>query len=348
MKIIFVTRGLHDGGGIERVTSYISSLLASEGMTIEVICLQKKGRPFFPISSEVKVSNVCEFSGIGRVAKLRNHYKSERPDLIIFVGSNRSVSNLLAARGFNVATWEHFNTTIQSHPLHRFSRFLAAKYGWIIALTPEDAEAYRKVYHARNAVVIPNPITVDGLERSQLLEKRILAMGRLVGQKGFDRLLQAWAIVAPKHPDWVLRIVGSGRKYDQLTRMLRELAILDRVEMVPHTKDVNKEFSSSSVFVLSSRYEGFGLVLLEAMSAGLPSVSFDCPRGPRTLLGDHQCGVLVPNGDIYALANGIDELLSDPNKRKQMSEASYKKSREYSPGNILKLWIDNIRRITGK
>lgn len=345
-RLIFVTRGLHDKGGIERVTSYIASLLSSDEREIEIICLQKKGVPCYPISSRVKITYLSDLKGCGRIGKLRNYYKKRQPDLIILVGSNRSLSHWLPTRGFRCATWEHFNTLYHAHPLHTLDRFLATRMGWIIALTEADAEAYRKEFRTQRVIAISNPLSVEGIEPSSLTNKRILSVGRLSQKKGFDLLLLAWAKIAPLYPDWQLRIVGSGRLQKALEQEIQRLHIERAVSMIAHTNHIATEYREASIYAMSSRLEGFGLVLLEAMAAGLPTVSFDCPRGPKEIIQHEETGLLVPNGDVEGLASALQRLIENPNMRASMAQKALERITLYAPEKIQQQWIKALQQMT--
>lgn len=337
-RIVFVTRGLHDGGGIERMTSFVASELALRKHHVAVVALQKKGKPFFSLSPEVAIHYLTSRSGKGKVAQLRAFYTSFSPDLIIAVGTNRSHIHVPAAKGYRLASWEHFNTRFLSHPFHTYSRRLASKKGWIISLTQEDALVYRKRFKARQVVSIPNPVTIQPLLHSESEENVVLAVGRLKTQKGFDRLIKAWALVHPMHPTWSLKIVGSGSKEKALRRLVAQLHLERCIELVPHTPSITEQYASAAIFALSSRYEGFVLVLLEALASGLPAVAFDVPGGPRELLEDSEAGLLVEDGDINAYAEALSRLIANPELRYKMRENGLIKAQEYTPEKIMKKW----------
>ena len=164
----------------------------------------------------------------------------------------------------------------------------------VVSLTKGDAYQWRK---ARRVEVIPNftmmPVAEDDMPR----EKRVIAVGRLEWQKGFDRLIDLWAVVGKHYPDWRLDIFGSGTLQNALQQQIMSLGLENQVSINSFTEHIREEYLRSSLFVLTSRFEGFSLVLLEAAQSGLPSVAFDCPFGPSDLIEDGQTGFLVPDGD---------------------------------------------------
>lgn len=347
-KIVFVTRVLHVVGGIERVTCVIASMLAQRGYEVTLISLVEKGPPYFPLHPQVQVTYLRRLPGRGAVNKLRNFYKQLSPDLIVVVASHLSWPNLPAAKGFRVVTWEHLNVQVQAHPLHSLSRKWAANKSTIVTLTHADAKDYRKKYRARDVEVIPNPITIDNLYPSKRDQKVVLAVGRLAGQKGFDRLLSAWSLIAWQFPDWKLRIVGSGRKEKDLRKQIAQQGITQSVELIPFTKNMPEVYAGASLFVLSSRFEGFGLVLLEAMAAHLPIVSFDCPHGPAEMMVDQETGLLIPNGDILAFAEAMKRLMSGSEERDRMGTAGAERVKSYLPDTIIAQWVTLIEQLTAE
>ena len=154
-------------------------------------------------------------------------------------------------------------------------------------------------------------------QQSDNTPKQVIAVGRYVPQKGFDRLISAWSIVNKKHPDWILRIYGDGMR-EQLQNQIYELGISPSCILEHSTPDIVDKYCKSSIFVLSSRYEGFGMVIIEAMACGVPPVSFTCPCGPRDIISDGINGLLVENGNIEGLAEKICYLIENENVRREM------------------------------
>ena len=165
-------------------------------------------------------------------------------------------------------------------------------------------------------------------------------MGRYVAQKGFDRLIDAWRIVAEKHPDWILKIYGDGHLRDQLQQQVEELRLTNCCFLEHSVSDVVSKFRESSLSVLSSRFEGFGLVIVEAMSCGLPVVAFTCHCGPRDIIADGKDGLLIPEGDIVGLADGINHLIEDEELRRGMGQEARRKAAEYKMDVVGAQWIE--------
>ena len=214
----------------------------------------------------------------------------------------------------------------------------------LVVLTENDKADWLKA-GCENVICIPNPCSLEGqdLPLSPVRKKTVLAVGRLHEQKGYDMLLKAWKTVEQQHPDWTLRIVGEGDKRLVLEAQIDEEK-LHHVCLAGRMENVAKEYMEASCFVLSSRYEGLPLALIEAMWCGLPCVAFDCPHGPAELLADER-GWLVPNGDITALANSLEYVLSHPieaSKRAQAAKISARAT--YSEENIMPMWQQLIEQ----
>ena len=204
-----------------------------------------------------------------------------------------------------------------------------------VVLTNEDKENWPEL---NNVIVIPNFVSNVPNEKSNLSAKRVIAVGRYSQQKGFDMLIHAWKIVNQVYPDWQLHIFGPGNK-----DVYQEIAVqngLNEVVFCHHaTNDIYSEYLGSSVFVLSSRYEGFGLVIVEAMGAGLPVVSFSCPCGPKDIITEGVDGFLVEPNNVNLLAERLCMLMGDESLRKRMGENSAKKVSFYSQRVIMDSWI---------
>ena len=188
----------------------------------------------------------------------------------------------------------------------------------LVVLTEKDREAWTEL---DNVVAIPDPLPFLPSSVSLLTKKRVVAIARYSHEKGIDLLLNAWAIVEKKVKDWQLEVFGDGDRAP-FERQIDMLGIdRSRCRLNGRTNDVESEYCSSSIFVLSSRFEGFGMVIVEAMACGLPVVSFDCPWGPRSIISNGEDGLLVESNNVVALADALSRLMGDEALRRSMSIA---------------------------
>jgi glycosyltransferase involved in cell wall biosynthesis len=204
------------------------------------------------------------------------------------------------------------------------------------------ADAPARVVRIRNALP-----AIEG-DVSPLDGRIVMAAGRLMWQKGYDRLIPAFAPIAREHPDWQLRIYGDGKRERQLRRLIREHGVSTNVLLMGSTERLGVEMSKAAMFVLSSRFEGLPMVIIEAMSKGLPVVSFDCPRGPREMIADGRDGILVPDGDIEALTASMLRLVEDAEERRRLGAGALETARSYDVDAIGREWDALLASLTGK
>jgi glycosyltransferase involved in cell wall biosynthesis len=197
-------------------------------------------------------------------------------------------------------------------------------------LTTDDERDYGALLE--RVVRIPNPLPNAPAAVADQAATTVLAAGRLNTQKGFDLLIAAFAKVSA--PGWRLVIYGSGPEHDRLLAQIADLGVGDRVELHPRTPRLPEAMAAASVFALSSRFEGFGMVLVEAMSHGLAVASFDCPHGPRDIVTSGTDGILVPAEDVDAMAAALVDLIGDPERRKALATAAQRRSRDFDIATI--------------
>ena len=357
MKIHFLIKSLSTSGGMERMTSIIANQLSMRGYETAIICLANEGKPFFELLPTVKViylhhekdKRMSLMRDVSRRKKLKQIYREDTPDVIVFVGSGSSMLNIPSAKGFKTVTWEHFNANVNWHLMHPISKWMAAKYcDKVVTLTERDVINYKRKFGAKNATCIPNPTTINITQHSELSQKRVLAIGRLMPQKGFDLLLEAWSRVENRKNGWQLRIVGSGKMEKALKEIIKHHQLQDSVEIVPPSNNIIAQYLDASIFALSSRYEGLPLVMIEAMSAGLPIVSFDCETGPADIIIHNENGILVPKEDTDTFARELDSLINDENKRKQFAENGINRSHLFSVEMIMPKWEALFSELSNK
>lgn len=217
------------------------------------------------------------------------------------------------------------------------------KYDRIIVLTQQDDEEWSNYFN--NVINIPNPITITPIKTDSSIEK-VLAVGRFTYQKGFNYLIDAWAIVNNDFPDWKLDIYGSGELEEDLIKQIKQLSLGNSINLCEPRKDINQVFSEHSIFALSSRFEGFPLVLIEALSCGLVPVAFECKNGPKQMMGDSELKkFLVRPFDVTEFAEKLKILILNKQLRTEMSEEAIKVSQRYQLDNIMDIWDRTFKKL---
>ena len=267
-----------------------------------------------------------------------------------FLIATRPGLNLIAAQvaapGLITIGEEHMHLRHHARSLRKSMERLYPKLDAFTVLTEGTRREYEAILDGRpRLAVIPNSVRELGGRTADLEAKTVLAAGRLVSQKGFDYLIPAFAQVAAAHPDWRLRICGRGKLRKRLQGMIEDHGLADVVTLAPPADDMGAELESASVFALSSRFEGFPLMLLEAMSKGMAVVSFDCPTGPADLIDDHRNGVLAPPRDAEALATALLEMVEDAELRRRCAAAAVETARRYRMEAIGPMWDDLLREV---
>ena len=215
---------------------------------------------------------------------------------------------------------------------------IVRKFDKFVVLTYEDQRYWGLL---PNIEVIPNAAMNMSGHFSDVTHHRIIAVGRLDYQKGFDRLIQAWDIVQKnrKYNDWHLDIFGQGEWHDMLQNMIKDRGLSETAHINKPTNSIGSEYAQSSLIVMTSNYEGFGMVLVEAMACGVPAIAFDCKCGPSDIIKDGENGLLVHNGDIEGLAEAMMEVMDDENYRKMLSQNARKVVATYSEEAVMSKWI---------
>jgi glycosyltransferase involved in cell wall biosynthesis len=260
----------------------------------------------------------------------------------VVIGTRPALNLLaLAARrpGTAAVGWEHMHFSIHRPAMKAQMRRSYGDLDALVVLTEGDRESFAEVLGPEARIeAIPNAVPPLPGPRAPLDEPVLLAAGRLSPQKGFDRLISAFARIADEEPDWTLRICGGGPKRSLLKKRIAEHRLKGRVVLAGRVPRLWEEMERASMFVLSSRFEGFPMVLVEAMSKGLPIVAFDCPTGPREVVRTDYNGILVPNKDGPAFARAMLELMRDPERRKRLGAGSVEVAGRYTLDRIGPRW----------
>ncbi len=377
MRIAYCLNSIRYLGGIQRVTIAKANALAdiSDNEVYIIVSDNREGLIVHPLSPKVHLIDLAVnyyqddwkskwhvLKGI--VVKRRKHKKKLakvlheiNPDIVISVGqSEKNMIPAISGRWVKVREL-HFTKNYRWFHAHSiFSKTLAIfgelydyfykirQYDRIIVLTYEDKESHWKGY--KNVSVIPNPISFSDIAANNTLEgKKVIAIGRLNAQKNFSSLIRSYRIVAQKHPDWILEIYGDGEQKYDLLQLIEQFDLRKQVYLRGFTSEVQRELLNASCFVLSSDFEGLPLVMLEAMSCGLPVVSYACPCGPKDIISEGVDGFLVPVNDEQGLADRICRLIENEEMRKAMGKAARLKAEQYRIEKIIPMWMDLFNQL---
>lgn len=377
-RIVYIADDLYSAGGMQRVltmkANYLADILDYE---VTITLTEEKELPlFYPLSPRVRIINfdinfyrmynrTSFFSKFLKYKIYLRRYKylmtqtlmDIRPDITIsllrkdinFINSIHDGSYKIGEIHFDKNNYRIFNgplpTCIRNIISHLWMKQLIVqlkKLDKFVVLTNEDLDNWTEL---NNITCIHNPVSFHSIpQSSDCTNKQVIAIGRYTHQKGFDMLLTAWQEVSHKHPDWMLKIFGNGDRKDYI-ELVNKLDIRKNCQLNPPTSDIVTQLTDSSIFVLSSRYEGMPMVLGEAMVCGVPPVAFTCPCGPRDIIRDGEDGLLVENGNISELAEKICYLMEHEEVRKKMGKNAINNVNRFHIKNIMSQWDELFKSL---
>lgn len=362
IRVTFVIFGL-TAGGAERVLSTMANYWAVRGWSIAIVTFVDDRKPPFydlhpavqwcPLALAGSPANPLR-RGLGvlqRISGLRRALKESDPDLVISFMDQVNVLTLLASRRLNlpVIVSERIDPARQPiGPVAKVARRMLYPHASRVVVQTEAALRCFAPAVQQRGTVIPNPMSpahagpIAAASPAPECGTRLVAMGRLTRQKGFDLLLRAFAAVSAKYPAWSLTIWGEGEQRAALEWLRDDLGLNQRVSLPGLTTDPFQRMREASLFVLSSRFEGFPNALCEAMAAGLPAVSFDCPSGPAAIIRNDIDGVLVAPEDVPALAGALDRLMGDERTRRRLAQRAPEVLERFSAERIMGMWEEVI------
>ncbi|SHF94537.1 glycosyltransferase family 4 protein [Dysgonomonas macrotermitis] len=373
MKIVYCLIDSSPSGGMERIVCAKANYLADHmGYDITIITTDREGKAnFFDFSPRIRfidldinyrylhgknfVRRLLEQLRKRRLHKkrLEDILKELKPDICISTYTHEfTILPKMSDRSKRVAEihfckhYKEIEYSLLNASFLRKQKALWAeknksryvnRYEAFVVLTEDDAAKWSKF---KNVRVIPNVLPFVSERISLRQERRVISLGRLTPQKGFSRLIDIWKIVVSKCPDWHLDIYGTGEEYQVLSEKIISRQLSNGITIHSPEEDVESIYTQASVYAMSSVYEGFGLVLAEAMSCGLPCVAFDCPSGPSEIISDGEDGYLVPDGDINLFADRLIRLIDDEALRNRMGEKACENSKRFLPENIMPRWVE--------
>lgn len=360
MKVVFIANLINSPGGLQRMILYQANYFISKfNYDVEIILLDQKSNDSnttYEVNKNIKLHYLDVykegfFSYYEKIKKVNRVLGQLTPDIVVVCFDE--VFGLYLGRFIK----KNFPLIYQRHTTNNLNFILDSKskrgnilkslkkllidragrgYDKFVILTEEHKKDWP---HLNNLHVISNPITIDADSDKALLENRVvIAVGRQNPVKGYDMLLKSWQSVIKRHPNWKLKIYGKFNKNLNLQSQTEILDINSTVEFHQHTNDIKTTYLDVSLLVCSSRIEGFPLAIIEAMSLGVPAVSFDCPYGPRAIIKHGEDGLLVEPNDTEKLAEALITLIENKDLRKQMGQKAQVNIQRYAPNKIMQQW----------
>ena len=355
MKLLYLTPKINSEGGLERVMCLKANYLIKNFNYDISIVTQNNGNsnPFYPLEKEIKLFDI-DLSGnrlqffLKYVKGIKNIIASENPDTIVIVDSiYKAYLVSFIAKNKRIIYECHNSIYVQQSPKKFpfifnwitilslwFNRFGASKFNEFIVETPESIEEWK----VKKSIVIPNPLWFSTDKVADLSQKKVIAVGRHAYEKGFDRLLEIWKKVIVKHPEWNLTIYGKSNPDFNIVAMAKKLNIDKNITFCEPVKNINEKYLEASIYLMTSRFEGFGMVLIEAMASGLPCIAYDCPCGPRSIIENNQNGFLIEDGNENQFIQKLEYLIENENLRIDMGNKAKISVNKYQIEPIMDQW----------
>jgi glycosyltransferase involved in cell wall biosynthesis len=349
-------------GGAERVVATLASHWARAGRSVTLLTLaDDTAPPFYPLDPAIRHVPLALAGlsrhwaerlsrNLGRIRALRRALRESRPDVVLSFIDTTNVLTLCAARASRLRIVVSEHSDPERHPLPpAWKRLKRLTYGWAAAIVTPNAET-RDLLPPRlraRTRVIPNPIppALAPGRRAGRADPVVVSVGRLSAEKGHDRLLEAFARVAEARPRWRLVIAGEGPLRGELEALRDRLGLRGRVELPGLVRDVDSLLAGADLYVLASRREVFPMALCEAMARGVPAVAMEYRPGVREIVRDGVDGVVVPAGDVSALADAMARLMGDEAARRRLGARAVEVVERYGVDRVLGLWEELLRTV---
>jgi len=381
MRIIYVHPSLTTFGGAERVLVNKANYFAEKyGYEVYIVTAHQLGHPIpFPLSNKViHIDLAVNFNKQYRhnffvrgfiYLKLLHIYKNKLSKILKELKGDFTLSTISRDIDFLHSINDGSIKIIEAHMPKRFLRSLykfqsrnflykiagriwtkrlentAIKFDALVVLTQKDADSWSNI---RQCTVIPNPLPFYPEQASNCTGKKIISVGRISKEKGYDRLVEAWALIASRYKEWKINVYGDGELKSQIKELIKEKGLSDSLILNNPENNVIEKYIESSFYVMCSRFEGFGMVLIEAMACGLPVISFNCPEGPVNIISNNDDGFLVEDGDIVQFAEKMSLLMDNEELRIEMGKRARENVKRYKQDVIMQKWVELFTSLKDK
>jgi len=345
-KIAIVIFDITKYGGTERAVSNLANLLAeSKKYSVSIVSIHSvSGKAAYATNTDICLYHLGLIHYNTKILRLHLYWKiieklnwlCKEKNIDVVFGTTHAINIMLyfLLKIVKTIACEHVQYVVAPLSSRLIRKIIYPYLDVIVVLTLSDKKYY---YFHDNVSVIPNSLSFQPSRQSELTNKTILAVGRLTYEKGFDLLIDAVSLIKFKCNGWNIKIIGSGENESELKKKIQFQGLGDIIKIYPATDAIMQEYLEASIFVLSSRYEGFGLVLIEAQSCGLPIVSFNCP-GPAEIIHHNEDGLLIKKRDINKFSEALLELMRNSEKRIQFGKKALQNVAKYKPENVFVLW----------
>lgn len=356
MKLLYIVPNINNEGGVARVLSIKANYLVEKlGYEVHILTQNEGFYPlFYSFNSNIVFHDLPLkgnfFQFFNSFAKgLKTKIKAIQPDIVVvcdnglkaytipFILKNRVPLVLEMHSSKFVEERElknDFLTKVISNGISLLKKTGIKKYDQFVVVTSESIAEWE----IDDTIVIPNPLWFASEKSGALENKKVIAVGRHTYEKGFDSMLLIWKKVVAKHADWILEIYGKASENINLKLLAENLNISDNIAFYEPVQDIDKKYLEASFYLMTSRFEGFGMVLIEAMASGLPCIAYDCPCGPRGVISQNQDGFLIENGNESDYVKAIETLIENAALRRKMGKKAKLSSEKYNIDLIMDTW----------
>lgn len=358
MKVLYLVPKINSEGGLERILSLKANYLMEHYHHEITILTQNKGNHnlFYPLHDSIKLYDIDlsgnRFQFIFKYLKgLKKVISEINPDVIIVADSMYKTFLIHLVAGNKRIIYEcHNSVYVRLSPDSRlfflkwvpkflvwFNRYMAKKMDVFVGLSDQTIQEWNI---QKNGKVIPNPNWLKTTKKADLDSKKILIIARHSYEKGLDRFFNIWKEIAYKYPDWQVEIIGKEVENSEYKKEVIAMGISDSIIFTPPTKQIEAKYFEASIYAMTSRFEAFPMVLIEAMSCGIPVIAYDCPCGPRAIISNNENGFLIENNNQEQFATHLENLIENSELRKKMGDKAKESVQDYDIETIMVKWND--------